>query len=108
MQHFFGQPVPASHYAYKKLFSSIQSRSPLFPFETISPSSVATDPAKESVPFFLLAPLWILKGCSQVSPETSPLQTEQTQFSQPVLTGEVFHLLHHFCGPPPALNTVGG
>jgi len=28
------------------------------------------------------------------------LQAEQPQLSQPVLVGEVFHPLDHFCGPP--------
>jgi len=37
------------------------------PFEAISPYSVTTGPAQESVPFFPVAPLWILTGCSQVS-----------------------------------------
>jgi len=35
-----------------------------------------------------------------VSPEPFLLQAEQPQLSQPVLVGEVFHPLDHFCGPP--------
>jgi len=39
-----------------KLFSYIQSESPLFYFETISPCPITADPAKEFVLFFLPAP----------------------------------------------------
>ena len=42
----------------------------------------------------------MLKGRSQVSPETSLLQAEQPQLSQPVLTGEVFYPSDQFCAPP--------
>ena len=41
----------------KKLFPYIQIKSPLLLFETVSPCPIKTDPAKESVPFFLTAPL---------------------------------------------------
>ena len=44
----------------------------------ISPCPITTDPAKESFPFILVA---------------RPLDTEQPQFSQPVLIVEVFHPL---------------
>ena len=53
-------------------------------------------PCCETVPFFLL---YAFKGCSQVFPEPSLLRTEQPQLSQPVLIGEVFHPLDHFCDP---------
>jgi len=36
----------------------------------------------------------------KVSPEPSLLQTEQPQLSQPVLIGDMFDPLEHFCGPP--------
>ena len=42
----------------------------------------------------------MLEGCSKVAPEPSLLQAEQPQLSQPVLTGEGFYPLDHFCGPP--------
>ena len=35
-----------------------------------------------------------------VSLEPSLPQAVQPQFSQPVLVGEEFHPLEHFCGPP--------
>jgi len=38
------------------------------------------------------------KGCYKVSPESSLVQAEQTQVSQPLLIGEVFHPSVHFCG----------
>jgi len=40
----------------KKLFSYIQSKSPLFSLETISPFPITTGPAKKPVPFFLIKP----------------------------------------------------
>ena len=40
--------------------------------------------------FFPLAPLWVSKGCYQVTSEPSLLRAEQPQLSQPVLTGEAF------------------
>jgi len=40
----------------------------------ISPCSITTDPAKDSVPFFPVAPLYILKGCYQITLEPSILQ----------------------------------
>ena len=45
-----------------------------------------------------------MKGCYQVTSEPSLFQAEQPQLSQPVLTGEVFHSLDHFCGPPLVTN----
>ena len=78
----------------KKLISYIQSKPPFFQFETISPCPVTTDPAKESVPFLLTAPLQILKGCSQVYPEPSLLQAAQLQLSQTVLVQKVFHPIY--------------
>ena len=56
--HLSGQPVPVPHHPYcKTLLPYIQSKSPLFLFETISPCSspTTTDLAKESVPCFLTA-----------------------------------------------------
>ena len=40
----------------KRLFPYIQPKSATFEFETISPCPTITDPAKESVPFFPVAP----------------------------------------------------
>ena len=85
---------------YKKCFPYIQSKSPLFQSETISPCLITIDPAKESVPFLLTAPLQVLKGCYQVSLGPSLLQSKQPQPSACSLTGEVFHPLDHFRGPP--------
>ena len=80
-----GQPVPVSHNPYcKKLLPYIQSKSPLFQFETTSPCPATRDPAKESVPFFLTALFEILEGCYKVSLEPSLLQAEQPQLFQPV------------------------
>ncbi|KAK4817730.1 hypothetical protein QYF61_026530 [Mycteria americana] len=42
----------------------------------------------------------VLEGCYKVSPQPSLLQAEQSQFSQPVLVGEVLQPSDHFCGPP--------
>jgi len=99
--HLSGQCVPVPHHPYcKNLIPDFQSKSPLFSFEIISSFLITTDPAKESAPFFLLAPLHTLKGPSQVSPEPSLLQPEQPQLSQPVLIGKMFQLLDDFGGAP--------
>jgi len=45
-------------------------------------------------------PRQVLEGCNKVSPESSLLQAEQPQLSQPFLTGEVFQPSDLFCGPP--------
>jgi len=84
---------------HKKNFSYIQPNSHLFWFETISSCPITTDPAKESVPFFLTSSLLILKDCSQISLESSHLQAEQPQFAQPVLMLVLFYPLDHFCVP---------
>jgi len=58
IHHLSGQPVPVPHRTYcKKFISHVQSKSLLFKFETTSPCPVTTDPAEESVPFFLKVPL---------------------------------------------------
>jgi len=54
--HLSGQHLPAPRFPYcKKFLSYIQSKSPLFQFETISLCPVTTNPAKESAPFLLIA-----------------------------------------------------
>ena len=56
--HNTRQPVPVSHHPHcKRHFPYIQPKFPLFKLEAISPCSVTTDPAKESVPFSPVAPL---------------------------------------------------
>jgi len=58
MGHLSGQSVPVPQHPYcKKLFLHIQTKSPLFQFETISPCPVTADSAEESVPFLLTVPL---------------------------------------------------
>ena len=54
IHHLSGQPVPLPH--YKRLLPYIQPKS-LFQLETISPSPLITDPAKELFMFFLVAPV---------------------------------------------------
>ena len=63
------------------------------------PLVLAKQSPKESVPFFLTAPLQVLKGCYQVSLEPSLLQAERSQLSQPILIVGVFHPLAYFCDP---------
>ena len=85
----------------KRLFPFIQPESPLFELEAISPCSVTTGPARESVPFFPVAPLWILTGCSQVSCSlpfsicTAPALSLSSQKSCSIPGWD-----HHLCGPP--------
>ena len=69
----------------------IQSKSLLSKFETISLCPITKDLAKESVPFFLTALFWILKGHSRITLELSLLKAELPQISQPVFIGEVLH-----------------
>ena len=109
LEHFQGikhstrqaDPVP-HHPPCKIFFPYISSKSTLFDLETLSPCSITTDPAKESVPFFPIAPLLILTGCYQVTSQPSLLHAEHHS-SQPVLR-EMFHFVHHFCGS--SLDTV--
>jgi len=59
IHHLSEQPVPVPHsppilLKKKKSLPYIQSKSPLFYFETISPFPVTTDPAKELVVFLLV------------------------------------------------------
>jgi len=55
INHISRQFVPVPHQPHcKSLFPYIQPKSPLFELEAISPCSVNTDSAKESVPFFLM------------------------------------------------------
>ena len=58
----------------KRLFLYIQFKSTLFKLEAISLSSITTDRAKESVPFFPVTVLKILKSHYQVisQPFSSP------------------------------------
>lgn len=57
MGHLSEHLVPVFHYSYhKKLFSSTQSKSFIFWYETISPCPIMTDRDKESV-IFLVTPL---------------------------------------------------
>ena len=101
INHITGQPVSEPHHPhYKRFFPCILPKSTLFELETISPCSVTIDPA---VPFY------------PVDRRIDPLDTERplpghlTAFSspgwtapavlKPVLKGEVFHSLDHFCGP---------
>ena len=84
----------------KDFFSYLLPKSTLFKVKTVSPCPITTDPAKESVPFFPVTPLQVMKGCYQVTLVLSFLQAEQPQLFQLFLVGEVFHPLNHFCGPP--------
>ena len=80
--------------ASPRLFPYIQYKSHHFKFETIFPCPVISDdPAKDSVPFFLPAPLQRPKGHYQVTSEPSVFQAAQPQLLQPVLVGEVFQYI---------------
>lgn len=61
---------PGPHHPHHERFSPyMQSKSALSQFRTISLCPVTTGPGKKSLPIFLISPLYILKGCSKVSPE---------------------------------------
>ena len=56
--HLSGQPVPVFHHPHcKKCLPSVQSKSTLFEFKTITPCAITTGPAKKFVPVFLMSPL---------------------------------------------------
>ena len=61
---------------------------------------VAAGPAEKFIPIFLISPLCVLKECNEVFLDPPLFQAEQPQLSQPLVIGEVFHPLDHFCGPP--------
>jgi len=82
----------------EQLFPYIQFKSPLLKFEAISPCLVTTDPAKESVLFFPVAPLRYSKAILR-SPRSLLFSMLNSPNSQPALLGKVFHPLQHFCGP---------
>jgi len=67
LPHSPGSLCPCITALSTKNFSYIHSKSPLFQLEAISPCPVTTDPAKESAPILLTAPL-VLTGHQQISP----------------------------------------
>jgi len=99
--HISRQPVSEPHYPHcKRFFPYSQPKSTLFELETIFYCSIYLYsiylyPGKESVLFFLIAPLQVVKGHYEVTSEPSLVLAEQHQIFQFVLTGEVFHLLDH-------------
>ena len=71
----------------KRLFPYLQPKFTLPELGTLSPCSVTTDPAKEPVPFFPAAPLYISDHLAAF-------------FSPACPVGEAFHPGDHFYGPP--------
>ena len=84
----------------KEVLLCIWSKSTLFQFKAIAPSSITTCPCKKCFSIFLVGFLQVLTGCCKVSPEPSLSQAEQPLLSQPFLTGAVLQPSDHFCGPP--------
>jgi len=74
-------------------FLYTQPKSTSFQFKTIALYPATTGLGKKSFSIFLISPLYILKGCNNVPTKLCLFQTEKPQLSQPVLTGEVFHLI---------------
>jgi len=77
----------------------MQSKTPIFYIEAISPCPNKVDHAKESVSLPSYSRALHTEDCSHVSLAPSLLQAEQPLLSQPVLIGEVFHPWDHYCGP---------
>ena len=99
--NFTGQAVPVSHHPHDKIFL------PIFLPYVQSISSISLNPLHlllslhslvKSLSVFLIIPLYILKGHSEVSSDPSILQVEQPQLSQPFLIAEVFQPSDLFCG----------
>ena len=59
INHITMHPVPVPHHLHcKRCFSYIHPKSTLFKLESLSPCSATADPAKDSVPFFTVPPLY--------------------------------------------------
>lgn len=58
INHIPVQPVPVPQHPHCKNLPYIQSKSHLSWLETVSPCLITTDSAKESLPFYLVAPLY--------------------------------------------------
>ena len=113
-----GQPVPVPHHPYcKKHISPIQSKSPFFLFENISPCSVIADPAKEPVLSYSLSldterPLSGLPGAfSRLNSPSSLHLSSQGRCSIPWIIFEaLLVILQQVCVPPvlrsPCLGAV--
>ena len=92
---FWATCTSASYSCCERLFSYLLPKSTLFKVKTVSPCPITTDPAKESVPFFPVTPLQVMKGCYQVTLVLSFLQAEQPQLFQLFLVGEVLKELSY-------------
>jgi len=83
--------------------SCLTAKSPLFQSKAIPPSlitilSLITCKKSVSSPLVIIS-LQLLEGCSEVSLESSLLQTEQAQFPQPFFMGDVLQPSDHPYGP---------
>lgn len=64
------------------------------PYCSLKPSPLVSYNAYrcKKIPRFLADPIWVSKSCSKASLVCSPLQAQQSQFSEPLFTGEVLQL----------------
>ena len=97
IHHLSGQPVQCfAAFTVKKFFLvSILNLSSL----SLKPFSLVLSqraPAKETVPFFLIAPLSILTGHYEISPEPSLLQAEQSQLPKGAIFSTWRNSVHTF------------
>ena len=118
--YFSGQSVPVSHHpCHKKGHPYIQSKPTFFQFKTIAPCPVTTGPGKMSVPFFLISPLYILKGPSKVfprlkSPNSLSLSAEERGSSLPTISMALLWTCSNrsmsflYWGPRAGRSTAGG
>ena len=98
IHHLSGQPVQcfAAFTVKKNFLVSILNLSSL----SLKPFSLVLSqraPAKETVPIFLIAPLSILTGHYEISPEPSLLQAEQSQLPKGAIFSTWRNSVPHLC-----------
>jgi len=95
-----GQPVPMLHHPQsKEVLPHVQMELLMLQFVPLAPCPVAGHHCKEFGPILLTPILQIFIGIYKVLFQPSPLQAEQAQRPQPLLTGEMLQSPHHLCSP---------
>jgi len=84
--------VPAPHcFRSKEFLPNTSPKFSLFYLKAILPCPITIIPYKKSLPLLFIGSLQVLESLKEVSLESSLLQAEQAQLSQPFFIGEVFH-----------------
>lgn len=98
IHNYLGKPVPGHQLHCQKtcFLNSVKTYSQ---FKTTAPCPVNTSPCRKSFSIFLIGPFYILKCWNTISPQSSFLQAEEPQLSQPFLIEEVLQIPYHFHVP---------